>query len=100
MRDIFIGEIIHQKRAEFNLTQESLCTGLCGPSILSRIEADKQEVPSRNIANALLQRLSLPHDSHYAPDTFLTSYEAETDTLRAEIDSCTTRFPQSMREAQ
>lgn len=82
MRDIFISEIIHQKRAESGLTQESLCAGLCGPSTLFRIEVGKQEAPFRNIANALLQRLGLPYDRHYTLDAFLTSHEPKAATLR------------------
>ena len=92
MREIFIGETIRQKRTESGQTQEELCEGLCDPSTLSRIETGKQS-PSRNVANALLQRLGLPHDRYY---TFLTSSEAEAEALRTEIDSCVVRFQQSL----
>ena len=97
MREIFIGETIHQKRQDLGLTQEELCMGLCDPSTLSRIENRKQ-TPSRNVANALLQRLGLPHDRYYALDIFLTASEAEADALRAKIESCITRFQQSLGE--
>lgn len=97
MREMFIGETIRQNRMKLGLTQEELCAGLCDPSTLSRIETGKQ-APSRNLANALLQRLGLPHDRYYALDTFLTSNEAEADTLRAKIDSCTARFRHSLGE--
>ena len=92
MQELFIGETIRQKRAEAGKTQEELCAGLCDPSTLSRIETGKQ-APSRNVANALLQRLGLPHDRYY---TFLTSNEAEADALRTKIDSCAVRFQQSL----
>lgn len=94
MQELFIGETIRQKRLELGKTQEQLCTGLCEPSTLSRIETGKQ-APSRNITEALLQRLGLPHDRYY---TFLTSREAEVDALRTKIDGCAARFRQSLAE--
>ncbi|MBD5162352.1 MAG: helix-turn-helix transcriptional regulator [Oscillibacter sp.] len=97
MSEMFIGETIRLKRSELGLTQEELCAGLCDPSTLSRIETGKQ-APSRNLANALLQRLGLPHDRYYALETFLTSSEVESDTLRAKIDGCIARFRQSLGE--
>lgn len=92
MQEIFIGEFIRQNRIEQGKTQEELCAGLCDPSTLSRIETGKQ-APSRNLARALLQRLSLPHDRYY---TFLTASEAEADALRTKIDSCAVQFQQSL----
>lgn len=92
MREIFIGEIIRQKRQEAGLTQEELCMGACDPSTLSRIETGKQ-APSRNIANVLLQRLGQPYDRYYAA---LTASEAEAEALRTKIDSCAARFQQSL----
>lgn len=97
MRERFIGETIRLNRIRLGLTQEELCAGLCDPSTLSRIENGKQ-APSRNLASALLQRLGLPHDRYYALAAFLTSDEAEADTLRTKIDSCTARFQQSLGE--
>lgn len=97
MREMFIGETIRLTRMELGLTQEELCAGLCDPSTLSRIETGKQ-APSRSLARALLQRLGLPHDRYYALTAFLTSDEAEADTLRTKIDSCTARFQQSLGE--
>lgn len=94
MREIFIGATIRRKRMELSQTQEKLCEGLCDPSTLSRIENGKQ-TPSRHIANALLQRLGLPHDRYY---TFLTASEAEAEALRTETDRCTVRFHQSLGE--
>ncbi len=97
MRETFIGETIQQKRAERGLSQEKLCAGLCDPSTLSRIETGKQ-APSRNIANALLERLDMPHDRYYALDIFLTSNEAEAVALQTKVENCTTRFRQSLGE--
>ena len=94
MKESFIGENIRQARLEAGKTQEELCEGLCDPSTLSRIETGKQ-TPSRNLANALLQRLDLPCDRYY---TFPTSAEAEADALRTAIDNDTARFQQSLGE--
>ena len=94
MREMFIGEIIRQKRLESGKTQEALCAGVCDPSTLSRIEAGKQ-APSRNVANTLLQRLGQPYDRYY---TSLTSSEAEAEALRTKIDGCAARFQQSLGE--
>jgi len=94
MQELFIGETIRIGRQVSGQTQEQLCDGLCDPATLSRIETGKQ-APSRNLANALLQRLGLPHDRYYA---FLTINEAEAEALRTQIDSCTARFHQSMGE--
>jgi len=94
MREMFIGETIRQKRLEVGKTQEKLCEGLCDPATLSRIETGKQ-APSRNLANALLQRLDLPYDRYY---TFLTTNEAEADALRTAIDNHVTHFQQSLGE--
>ena len=94
MQERFVGETIRQKRLELGLTQEELCAGLCDPSTLSRIETGKQ-TPSRNLLNALFQRLGQPYDRYY---TILTSREAEADMLRSEIDSGIVRFQQSSGE--
>ena len=95
MKETFIGETIRLRRIDLGLSQEALCAGLCDPSTLSRIETGKQ-APSRNLANALLERLGMPHDRYYALDTFLTSKEAEAGALRTKIDSCIARFQQSL----
>lgn len=94
MKEIFIGQTIRQNRKELGLTQEELCEGLCDPSTLSRIENGKQ-TPSRKVANGLLQRLGKPHDRYYA---FLTANEAKIEALQTELDSCITRFHQSLGE--
>lgn len=94
MQERFVGETIQQRRLELGLTQEELCAGLCDPATLSRIENGRQ-TPSRNLLNALFQRLGEPHDRYY---TILTSSEAEADALRSEIDGSIVRFQQSLGE--
>lgn len=90
MQELFIGETIRLERQKLGQTQEQLCSGLCDPATISRIETGKQ-APSRNLANTLLQRLGLPDDRYYA---FLTANEEEAETLRTEIDNCIARFHQ------
>lgn len=65
MREVFIGEIIREKRKQLHLTQERLCEGICEPSTLSRIE-NKRQTPTRNVLNALLQRLGISDERFYA----------------------------------
>lgn len=81
MREVFLGEYIKQKRLDLGLTQEQLCEGLCEPMTISRLENGRQ-TPSRNLINALLQRLGLPDDRYFA---LLSSHEIEIETLRKEI---------------
>ncbi len=38
MREVFLGEVIRQRRLELGLTQERLCEGICEPMTVSRIE--------------------------------------------------------------
>ncbi len=64
MKEIFLGEVIRQRRLELGLTQEELCQGICEPMTISRFENGKQ-TPSRNRIKALLQRLGLPDDRFY-----------------------------------
>ncbi len=94
MQEIFIGEAIRQRRLALGLTQEELCEGLCEPATLSRIENGRQ-APSRNRANALLQRLGLPHDRYYA---ILTPKEAEADSLQESINAYLERFERMLGE--
>ena len=44
---MFLGEVIKQRRAELQLTQEELCEGICDPITVSRMENGKQ-MPSYN----------------------------------------------------
>lgn len=84
MQSIFIGSVIKQRRKELKLTQEQVCTGICDPVSLSRIENGKQ-TPSRSIVNALLQRLGLPDNRYYA---FASQRELEIESLKKEIIAC------------
>ena len=58
MQEMFIGEVIKQRRKELGLTQEQLCEGICEPITISRMENGKQ-TPSRNRVIALLQSRGL-----------------------------------------
>lgn len=84
MQNLPIGEVIRQKRVALGLSQAELCSGICEPPTLSRIENGRQ-TPSRTTLNALLQRLDLPEDRYYA----LTSdHEAEIESLKKDIIAC------------
>lgn len=84
MQSVLIGTIIKQRRKDLKLTQEQLCSGICDPVSLSRIETGKQ-VPSRSIVNALLQRLGLPDTRYYA---LSSKHELEIEALKKEIIAC------------
>lgn len=82
MAEAFIGSYIRQRREELGLTQQQLCEGICGPTTMSRLECGSQ-TPSRNVVNALLQRLDLPSDRYL---TLLNRHETEIELLIKEID--------------
>ena len=84
MQSVLIGIVIKQRRKDLKLTQEQLCSGICDPVSLSRIETGKQ-VPSRSIVNALLQRLGLPDTRYYA---LSSKHELEIEALKKEIIAC------------
>lgn len=88
MKEIFLGEIIRQRRLELGLTQEELCEGICEPMTISRFENGRQ-TPSRNRVKALLQRLGLPDDRFFG---LLSAKELEISNLEKEIISCHVRF--------
>lgn len=81
MRGVYIGKYIKQRREELELTQEQLCEGICGVTTISRLECGSQ-TPSRNLINALLQRLGMPSDRYFA---LLNRNEAEIEVLTEEI---------------
>lgn len=81
MQSVLIGTIIKQRRKDLKLTQEQLCSGICDPVSLSRIETGKQ-VPSRSIVNALLQRLGLPDTRYYA---LSSKHELEIEALKKKL---------------
>lgn len=80
MQEIFIGELIRQRRMELGITQEALCEGICEPVTISRLENGHQ-TPTRNRLNALLQRLGLPAERCYA---LISRQEAELERLQSE----------------
>jgi len=88
MQEIFLGEVIRQRRLELGLTQEELCEGICEPMTISRFENGKQ-TPARNRIKAILQRLGLPDDRFYA---LLSNKELELGNLEKELVSCHVRF--------
>lgn len=94
MKEIFLGEVIRQRRLELGLTQEELCEGICEPMTISRFENGKQ-TPSRNRIKAILQRLGLPDDRFYG---LLSAKELEISSLEKEIVSCHVRFARAAKE--
>lgn len=88
MQEMFIGEIIKEKRNELGLTQADLCEGICEPITISRLERNKQ-TPSRNIVRALLQRLGLPDDRYFA---VVTGKEIQLNKLHNEIVAYNVQF--------
>lgn len=94
MKEIFLGEIIRQRRLELGLTQEELCEGICEPMTISRFENGRQ-TPSRNRIKALLQRLGLPDDRFWG---LLSAKELEISNLEKEIISCHVRFARATPE--
>ena len=94
MQEMFIGEVIKQRRAELGLTQEQLCEGICEPITISRMENGKQ-TPSRNRVIALLQRLGLPDDRYFA---LLSKNELELDKLQKDVASYNIRYQRASNE--
>lgn len=94
MREVFIGEVIKNRRKELGLTQEQLCEGICEPITISRLENKKQTI-SRNNVKALLQRLGLPDDRFYA---VLNDEEVAIDRLYRDICSNNVNYERSLPE--
>lgn len=94
MKEIFLGEVICQRRLELGLTQEELCEGICEPMTISRFENGRQ-TPSRNRIKALLQRLGLPDDRFFG---LLSAKEVQISNLEKEIISCHVRFERATLE--
>lgn len=86
MQTCFIGDLVKKRRKELKLTQEQLCTGVCEPITISRLENGRQ-TPSMNVLNALLQRLDLPEHKYFA---LLNADELKIAQLKEEIVSCNT----------
>ncbi len=94
MKEIFLGEVIRQRRIELGLTQEELCEGICEPITISRFEHGRQ-TPSRNRVRALLFRLGLPDDRYFA---LLSTQETKISILETEITECNVRFERAFPE--
>ncbi len=45
MKEVFLGEVIRQRRLELGLTQEELCEGICEPMTISRLKMDGKHRP-------------------------------------------------------
>ena len=84
MQNFLLGEYIRQRRLDLGLTQAEVCSGICEPITLSRLENGRQ-TPSRNRINAILQRLGLPDDRYYA---LLSPDELKIEALKKEIIGC------------
>ena len=94
MKEVFLGEVIRQRRLELGLTQEELCEGICEPMTISRFENGRQ-TPSRNRIKALMQRLGLPDDRFFG---LLSAKELQISSLEQDIVSCHVRFERSAQE--
>ena len=84
MNCIYIGTFIKQRRKELKLTQEQVCSGICDPVTLSRIENGKQ-APSKSVISALLQRLGMPEARYYVLES---KNELEIEALKKDIIAC------------
>ena len=84
MNCIYIGTFIKQRRKELKLTQEQVCSGICDPVTLSRIENGKQ-TPSKSVISALLQRLGMPEARYYVLES---KNELEIEALKKDIIAC------------
>lgn len=94
MKEVFLGDVIRQRRLELGLTQEELCEGICEPMTISRFENGRQ-TPSRNRIKALLQRLGLPDDRFFG---LLSAKEMQISNIEKEITSCHVRFGRATPE--
>lgn len=83
MEQLFIGELIKQRRLELGLKQCELCEGICEPVTMSRLESGKQ-TPGSNKLRMLMQRLGLPEERYYA---LVSKNELRISELQTEIVS-------------
>lgn len=88
MKEVFLGEVMRQRRLDIGLTQEELCEGICEPMTISRFENGHQ-MPSHNRVKALFQRLGLPDTRFYG---LLSAKELEISSLEKELVSCHVHF--------
>nr|MCR5753768.1 helix-turn-helix domain-containing protein [Acetatifactor sp.] len=94
MREIFIGELIRKKRKELKLSQADLSFGICDISTLSRIE-NKHQTPTRNVLNALLERLGVSDERFYAA---VTAEEMRINQLYTEITNDNVEYRKAIGE--
>ena len=83
MEQLFIGELIRQRRLELGLKQCELCEGICEPVTMSRLESGKQ-TPGSNKLRMLMQRLGRPEERYYA---LVSKNELRISELQTEIVS-------------
>lgn len=81
MQELFIGQIIKERRKEQKCSQEKLCDDFMEPSTLSRIE-NGEVIPSHDNLKAILERLSLPLDPYFMP---IDKAELEISNLKSKI---------------
>lgn len=91
MRVRYLGEAAREQRKLLGVRQELVCEGLCTTMTLSRFESGRQ-TPSRDCVAAILQRLGLPDDRHYAQ---LTRRETQLVRLRKETIAYCSQFEQA-----
>lgn len=94
MTEIVIGAYIKERRKKLHLLQKEVCDGICEPATLSRLENGKQ-TPSRNVINALLERLDLPADRYFG---LLRENEAEIENLQEDLIALNIQFQYSIDE--
>lgn len=94
MREVFIGDLIREKRKELKLSQADLSFGICDISTLSRIE-NKHQTPTRNVLNALLERLGVSSERFYAA---VTAEEMRINELYIEITNDNVEYGKSTGE--
>ena len=92
MREVTIGELIKETRKKLKLTQEEVCFGICEPATLSRIENNKT-TPTRNVLNALLQRLDISDDRFFAA---INIEEVRINELCKEITACNVEYERAV----
>ena len=59
MEQLFIGELIRQRRLELGLKQCELCEGICEPVTMSRLESGKQTPGSNKLRMLMLLGVGL-----------------------------------------
>lgn len=94
MIEVTIGEIIKETRKKLGLTQEEVSFGICEPATLSRVENNKT-TPTRNVVNALLQRLDISDDRFYAA---INIEELRINELCKEITACNVEYERTCIE--